>query len=86
MTPHQKIIEQQREINNNLVDLCHAQVDMLARIGEAITALPGGRVYQQVMQSAFEDIITSLRTLIEQQKIVETQAHIITMEAIKRIQ
>lgn len=86
MTPHQKIIEQQREINSNLVELCHAQVDMLARIGEAITALPGGAVYRQIMASAFEDIVTSLRTMIEQQKIVETQAHIITTEAIKRIQ
>lgn len=58
---------------------------MLAKLGEAITALLGGRVYKQVMESAFEDIVTSLRTLIEQQKIVETQALQITIEAIKRM-
>lgn len=67
------IINQQREINQGLIDVGHAAVDVIARLGTAITALPGGKVYQQIMDSAFEDIVTSLRTLIEQQKIVESQ-------------
>lgn len=67
------IINQQREINQGLVDVGHAAVDVIARLGAAITALPGGKAYQQIMDSAFEDIVTSLRTLIEQQKIVESQ-------------
>lgn len=65
-----QIIDSQRDINTELVELCHAQLDLCMGLKRAIEAVGVPPETRAMVDGALEDMTHSLRQILSSQKVV----------------